>query len=246
MTLAPQRYIELIRSDGELLLHTAAQGLRQQVPPCPGWDVREVVRHTGSVYQHKLACIRLGRRPEEGEWQHDAPQGEDLLLWFRAAHAALVDELVAHSPDTPAYTWWPPDQTVGFWYRRMALETVVHRVDVESAFGNVTAVAADLAEDGAAEILEIMLSDEDANSTGDGASGGVAVHCGESSWTVRLSAGATGVVQGESMDAATTVSGDPSALFLYLWGRAPLDAVQVEGDRALVAALRGRLAAATQ
>jgi hypothetical protein len=42
------------------------------------------------------------------------------------------------------------------------------------------------------------------------------------------------------------LSGDPAALFLYLWGRGTLDSVTQKGDPSLVAALRSRLAAATQ
>ena len=45
------------------------------------------------------------------------------------------------------------DQTVGFWYRRMALETVVHRVDVETGFGVPRAVNAELAVDGIDEVV---------------------------------------------------------------------------------------------
>jgi MDMPI C-terminal domain/Mycothiol maleylpyruvate isomerase N-terminal domain len=38
-----------------------------------------------------------------------------------------------------------PDQTAGFWRRRMAQETVVHRVDAESAHGRASPVPAALA-----------------------------------------------------------------------------------------------------
>jgi hypothetical protein len=43
-------------------------------------------------------------------------------------------------PDEPAWTFWPDDQTCAFWFRRMAHETVVHRVDAELAAGEVTPV----------------------------------------------------------------------------------------------------------
>jgi hypothetical protein len=32
-------------------------------------------------------------------------------------------------PEDPAGSWYTPDQTVGFWIRRMAHETVIHRID---------------------------------------------------------------------------------------------------------------------
>ena len=51
------------------------------------------------------------------------------------AYRQLVEQLDSHRPGDHAATWWPPDQTVGFWLRRMAHETSIHRRDVESAVG---------------------------------------------------------------------------------------------------------------
>ena len=42
------------------------------------------------------------------------------------------------------------------------------------------------------------------------------------------------------------LTGDPSELFLYLWGRAPGDTLERRGDETRIALLRSRLAAATQ
>jgi hypothetical protein len=46
--------------------------------------------------------------------------------------------------------------------------------------------------------------------------------------------------------ADATVTGEPSELLLWLWGRRPESAVYVEGDESAVRGLRTRLAAATQ
>lgn len=246
MRLAPERYLELLRSDGESLSQAAQRGLDRPVPWSPGWDAAQVLRHTGSVYLHKVACVRLGRAPREGEWQKDPPPGEDLVLWFRAAHAAIVDELTGHSADDPAYTWWPPEQTVGFWQRRMALETVVHRVDAESATNSTGPIDAALAADGVDEILTIMLPDED-ESSDDGRRGTVLVHAAGDAWMVRLDTGATRVERAhEDASGDVEIGGDTAAVFLYLWGRAPADSVERTGDVSLTDALRRRLELATQ
>jgi hypothetical protein len=42
------------------------------------------------------------------------------------------------------------------------------------------------------------------------------------------------------------LSGDPGALFLYLWGRGPVDTLDRKGDESRIALVRSRLAAATQ
>src|SRR3954454_9467343 len=128
---SPARYLESIDADSDRLATVAAQGLDNPVPPCPGWTVGDAVRHTGSVYWHKVMCMRLQRRPEEHEWPQDPPDGVGLVDWFRDAHRTLREELTSRGPDAPSPTWWPDDQTVGFWYRRMAQEVAIHRVDVE-------------------------------------------------------------------------------------------------------------------
>jgi hypothetical protein len=62
------------------------------------------------------------------------------------------------------------------------------------------------------------------------------------------------VTPGRRTSPGAVLSGDPGTLLLYLWGRAQLDAVTLDGDRslrvhgneALITAMRVRLAAATQ
>ena len=96
--------------------------------------------HTGSVYSHKVACMRLPEGPQRQEdWDHGPAEGQDPTEWFRERLAELTDELSSRGPQAAAYTWYEDDQTVGFWFRRMAQETAVHRADVESGFDAVTA-----------------------------------------------------------------------------------------------------------
>jgi len=238
------RYLQLLSTDGERLAH-AASHLDAPVPPCPGWDVREAVRHTGSVYRNKVACMRLNRRPEDGEWNGEPAHHEDLVLWFRDSLELLLDELRSRKPEDATYTWWPPEQNAGFWARRMALETAVHRADVESASGAVTAVDRDLAIDGIDEVLQIFLvARGNVESEQDGG-GTVAVSVDTATWTVLLRADGVSVQLGGDAHPDARLSGEPSALFLYLWGRGLADPLNRSGDVALVDALRARLAVAT-
>ncbi|MGN6331227.1 MAG: maleylpyruvate isomerase family mycothiol-dependent enzyme [Motilibacteraceae bacterium] len=244
--LPADRYLALLRADGERLAQVADGALEAPVPPCPGWSVRDAVVHTASVYGHKAACIRLGRRPEEGEWATEPAAGVDVVAWFRATLHDLTALLEQHGPDAAAYTWWPPEQTTGFWFRRMALETAVHRVDVESAVGQVTAVDDDLAVDGVDEVLALMLGSEDwTQDPVPGNEGLVAVRTGDRAWRVELRPDAVTVTEGVGA-AEATVTGEPSELFLWLWGRRPDEAVRVEGDDAAVRRLRERISLATQ
>ncbi len=239
-------YLDHIRADGDLIAATAPRGLDRPVPICPPWDVREVVAHLATVYDHKVMAMRLGRRPEAGEWVTDEPFGKDTVEWFADEHAKLLAELAAHAPSDHAWSWWEPDQTVGFWYRRMALETVVHRVDVEVQFGTPSAIDAQLAVDGIDEALMIMLAGDDDAAAAVPGSGTVEVLTNDAAWSVRLEDARTVVSPGRRTSPDAVLTGDPAEVFLYLWGRAPVDTLTRRGDESRIAAMRSRLAAATQ
>lgn len=239
-------YLDHIRNDGDLIAATAPRGLDLPVPVCPPWDVGEVVAHLATVYDHKVMAMRLGRRPEQGEWTTDEPFGKDTVEWFADEHAKLLAELVSHSPAAYAWSWWEPDQTVGFWYRRMALETVVHRVDVEAQFGAPSAIDAALAVDGIDEVLTRMLAGDEEAAAAVPGTGTVEVLADDSAWSVVLEDSRTVVTPGRRTSPNATLSGDPGALFLYLWGRTPIDTLTRRGDESRIAVLRSRLAAATQ
>jgi uncharacterized protein (TIGR03083 family) len=239
-------YLDHLRADGDLISATAPRGLDRPVPICPPWDVREVVAHVATVYDHKVIAMRLGRKPVEGEWVTDEPFGKDTVEWFNDEHAKLLAELAAHKPSAYAWSWWEPDQTVGFWCRRMALETVVHRVDIEAQFGPPSPIDAALAVDGIDEILMVMLDGDDEAAAAVPGTGTVEVIAGDAAWSVTLEDSRTVVTPGRRTSPGAVLSGDPAALFLYLWGRGPLGALSQKGDESLIATLRSRLAAATQ
>lgn len=242
------RYLQLLESDGHLLHDTAEHNLPARVPPCPGWTVLDVVEHTALVYEHKIACVHLrGARP--APWPPRSPAGRDPLTWFADAHRRLLEVLRTTEPGAPSWTWWPHDQTAGFWVRRMAQETAVHRTDTQSAVGTVTAVATDLAYDGIAEVLTMMLAGDWSDDLQPGSTGTVAVAADEQAWTVTMApdritvGGATGQTTAQA-DAHVTAA--PSDLLLWLWGRRPESAVTLTGDLDVARRLRQRLALATQ
>jgi uncharacterized protein (TIGR03083 family) len=254
MELDSERYLALLRGDVDRMLTVAALGLEAPVPTCPGWTVTDAVRHTGEVYQHKIACMRLQRRPEDEEYTQGPPEGTDLLDWVRESHQALVAELTDRGPAAPTYTWWPDDQTVGFWYRRMAQETAVHRVDVESAYDEISPIDTALAIDGIDEVLKRFIggdwseyADEDWADVSPKAGAGrtVLVRTSDHAWQATLHPDRIDVTSGIG-PADATLTGEPSELLLVLWGRRPTSAVHVEGDAELVGAFRDRLRLATQ
>jgi uncharacterized protein (TIGR03083 family) len=254
--MTPDRYLELIEQDGRRLAAAAAAGdLDAAIPTCPGWDVRACVTHTGQVYRHKVACIRLQRRPVEADGvEQEPPPGVELVAWFEASLDALLAELRERGPEAPAYTWWPADQTVGFWFRRMAQESAVHRLDVEDGRGTPTPIDPELAVDGVDEVLELFLADDWATldpkewegvDPHAGAGRTVAVRTGGKVWRSTLGPDTIPLTRGDG-PADAAVTGPPDAVLLWLWGRRPDDAVALDGDPAVLAAYRDRLRLATQ
>jgi uncharacterized protein (TIGR03083 family) len=244
-------FVEHVRRDGSRLRLAARGDLGAAVPSCPGWSVDDLVRHVAEVYEHKIACTLLGRAPDP--WPPDWPTDRDPIEWLADAHARLLELFDRSEPASPSATWWPPDQTVGFWARRMAHETAVHRVDAELAAATPSPIDPDLATDGIAEILEIMLAGDWTDEPDDTASGQrVSIradgHAGGHSWLVTIDRAAVDVTEGvrDDANAHARIEGEPADVDLWLWGRAPDARVRRSGDDRALALLRSRLTIATQ
>jgi len=234
-------YLNHLKAEGDRLAVAAREaGLDAPVPTCADWDVSALVAHVAAVYDHKLACMRLQRRPEESEWAHEPPSGRHVVDWLTDTLADLVAELRSRGPEAASYTWYPTDQTVGFWYRRMANETAVHRIDAELAAGHSTPVDDELALDGIDEMLVAFLAGPwwETDPVPDASGRTVAVRAGGELWRATLEPGAVGVSRSEGR-ADATVEGEPSDVLMWLWRREPAR-VSVDGDA--VEELQERLA----
>lgn len=245
--MEPARAIQQLKRDGTALVELAARDLDAAVPSCPGWTVRDCVGHTAAVYQHKLAVLRTLAMQRPTEWQREAPDG-DVVAWFNDSLTELLSALRAHPAQTPVWTWYGPEQTVGFWARRMVQETVIHRADVELAFGPPHHVEAPVANDGIEEVLERFLAhgyDDVSYAQGAGSGETVVVRTADYAWHVTLGSDKAVVAPGADR-ADATVAGTPSHVLYWLWGRVPDDAVMISGEPSAAAALRRALVATTQ
>jgi uncharacterized protein (TIGR03083 family) len=109
------------------------------VPSCPGWTVRDLLRHTGYVHRWATGFVAEGQtRPggaSEEEILSQGPDDAELPGWFREGHATLVRALGAAAPHLNCWAFLPAPSPLAFWARRQAHETAIHRVDAERAAG---------------------------------------------------------------------------------------------------------------
>ena len=243
-------YLAHLDADAHLLAAAAAKGLDADVPGCPGWTVRDLVIHTGDVHNHKAEII-TGGWVDESPPHSGLPEGADPLQWYREQATHIYQVLQDADPATPSHTFGP-DKTVAFWYRRMAQETVVHRIDAEQAHGYESAIDPELAVDGVAELFDVFLTGYPRWAQFRPSDDVVRVEVGGRVWTARLgkfvgSRKAVDYVQPTTMlepdaDPQAVISGDPDRVFLWLWGRAPIDDVIVTGDAEVVDRFRATCA----
>ena len=240
------RFLDCLAVDFARLRAVAPTDPAAAVPTCPGWTVADLTRHVGEVYLHKTLALR-----------EELADEEPLALLDRA-YSGLIDEFAAHEPEDPAGTWYRPDQTVGFWIRRMAQETVIHRIDAELGTGQpVAPVPADLAVDGIDELLKVFAAYSVATWGGyftgilAGSPGRTyLVRTDGAAWRVRTGPGRFTVEDGAGDGAAdVAVSGPPAAVLRWLWNREGPDnpdGVTVEGAAEAVEELRRCIVTATQ
>ncbi|MDJ0662983.1 MAG: maleylpyruvate isomerase family mycothiol-dependent enzyme [Acidimicrobiia bacterium] len=239
-------FLAHLDADSHLLAAAAARGLEPDVPCCPGWTVRDLMVHIGEVVSQKADIVE-GGWVDEWPPRNKLPEGVGPLDWYRREAARLYRVLSAADPIAPAKTW-ADEQTVAFWIRRMAQETLVHRVDAEQAHGYESLVDPDLATDGVAELFDVFVTGypEWGDYSPDAAV--VRVETGNLSWTGRFGR-FTGTKEGRDYDLPTlmleegaephaVVSGEPDRILLWMWGRAPLSDVTVTGELALAHRLR--------
>ena len=243
-------YLEHISADAARLSEMGRLALEPAVPCCPGWTVRDLIGHVGGVYAQKAAIVDEGRTDGQPDGV-DAPD-EDLVEWFDESAGHLIEVLSAHDPTEPIWTFYPPDQTVGFWYRRLAHESLIHRIDGEQAHGLASGIDQALASDGVDEVLTRVASGRPSWGTVELTDRVARLEVPGRSWTVKL-----GLLSGTSprsgkdyvdmpvlevVDSGelfrTVVSGSAEAMDCWLWGRTGLGDLTVQGDRSIAAAVR--------
>lgn len=237
-----------LRAEGPALrAAAAAAGPDTPVPTCPEWTVDRLVRHVAALYRwvgEHVGRGEVGRPPNlPDEAPADAPA--DAVEWFDREFAALLGLLDGLDPELPAWNWAPQAKKAGFWHRRLAHETAVHRWDAQMATGQAEPVEAKLAADGVSEVLDTWLP-AGKRSGPRGLHGVVHLVATDASqeWFVRLRGEGVALLDtGTLFDAddphpRAQAAGTASDVLLALHGRVPFEVLTVAGEPTLLDALR--------
>jgi hypothetical protein len=252
MTIDHGRMLGVLGVEGRLLAaatHDVQPDVR--VAGASGRTVQESVAHIGDLCEDALSWMGASESAAR-DWgiPVDASLRETTIR-FTARLADLLAEFGTRPPDEPCPSWWPDDHSVGFWLRRMVHATTVHRVDVQMAAGvRMTPVDTDIALDGIDEVLRVWLGYR-LHAVGIRATRAcsILVRATDRTWLVTSDAKHTtvdrlGEPEWSNEDGA--IAGDPTSLFLWLWGRLPDRAIESTGDLDAIAQLWGLLRLATQ
>ena len=247
--LTADRYVaEIEASTAELAEILAEHDQSLPIPTCPEWTLRQLVTHVGRA--HRWAAEITRTRSDAFIPFREVPDGRlpddraGQCAWLRAGAARIVGAVREAGSDLVwSFTGPAP---AGFWMRRMAHETLVHRADAQLAAGAEPepVIEAEVAADAIDEWLMLLAgglgnANERAGALPAGA--GLHVHAtddglgGAGEWMIRHGAGGLAVEPGHGSGDAALV-GPAASLLLVLMRRRPVSdpAVTVYGDSAVV------------
>jgi uncharacterized protein (TIGR03083 family) len=150
-----QYFAEIRASAAQLAEIASAHDPSLPVPSCPDWTLQQLAKHLGRV--HRWAAEIVSTRAAERIPFDSAPDGRypaeptERVAWLNAGADRVIAAITA-AGDEPV---WAFGRTApaGFWARRQAHETMVHRADAELAAGRDVVLDAGLAMDGIDEWL---------------------------------------------------------------------------------------------
>lgn len=233
-------YLAHLERDGRRIVDLARGDLDAPVPTCPGWTLRDLVEHTYGVYAWLTEAGRVDRDgPPSERIDVEPPPGEHHADWLGARLDETLAVMAALDPAERRWTWAHGPGDVAQWYfRRLAQETLVHRLDAERTAGAITDVDPAFAVDGVDEMCDVFLPHAIGRAIG-GAGQTLHLHAtdAEGEWLLTLHADRVDVRRGHAKGDAA-IRATARDLLLEMWGRDPLGEVEPFGDASVVAMFR--------
>jgi len=244
------KHITSVEQEGKLFSEAAREAdLDADIEWCPGWTMRDLVRHLGEIHLWAAAHVA---QPHDKPWVDDLgeltafwpelavfwPDDNDLVTWYLETNANLVGALRSAPPDVQAFQFLPAPTPLAMWARRQAHETAVHRFDAESAAGIASHFDADFAADGVDELVSGFAPRKEKFPVATPQT--MVVHASDTDDRWRLTLRPDGVTTTrDDGPADLTLTGDASDLYLALWNRNNDDGVDLSGDVDILDAWHG-------
>ncbi len=211
-------YMASLATESERLRSAVLAAPDAPVAACPEWNNMALLDHMGDVYNFIVAQVRS--EAQEIATPASKPEAIDAVDWFDQTCEEIQAALGEADPTAAAWTW--SDRTDnGFYFRRMAHETLIHRYDAQLAAGDaVDPIDPALAADGIDELFDVGIRFRTRGPVGEWPSGSLHLHQtdGDGEWMVQAVDGEL-VVTHEHGKGDAAVRGTAEALLLYLWGR---------------------------
>lgn len=250
-------YLDHFRRNRTAILEGADLGFDPPIKGCPGWDVAGLTAHMGRVYTFwikwvserpressrvayaELVAEREARMPGYNSWEKagfprdSRPDG--IIDFARETGDELARMLAGLQPEERVWTFVPTHQNGAFVFRRLAMETAIHRWDAKDAHRIARPFEPELARDGIDEMLTMFVEDPAYHEGANQRRGQTILlreHPGPGRWLVSFDAGAISTSH-DAGPADVTVSGTASDLWLYIMGRRMAEELHVEGDTGL-------------
>lgn len=240
-------HIAVVEGDAKLFAAAAWRGgLDIEIPTCPGWDMRALVRHLGEIHLWAAAHIAKPHfKPipddlsELTEHWPDLgvfwPDDDGLIDWYLATNQNLLDALVSAPADLDTFTFLPAPSPLAMWARRQAHEIAVHRFDAEHAAGIPTEYAPAFAADGIDETLAAHAPRLESFPVETPRTMQVHAHDTDDHWMVTMAPDGITTTREEG-HADVTLTGSAADLYLIVWNRREDEEATVDGDADVLAA----------
>lgn len=222
--------LDRARQDGERIVELCAEHMSAAVPSCPDWDGAGLLSHVTRVW-HMLSIIcEEGRDTFPGREDFPARPAEgDEVAGAREALDRVIAAMGALEPAATMWSWGTT-QSSDYFFRRLHLENLVHRVDAEQMAGLDSEIDSDEGMDGVSERFEEFLHRKPERP-----SGSFHLHRtdGEGEWTATVDDDRIVVTQ-EHAKGDAAARGTGAELLLAMWGRTPVDTLEIFGETSLV------------
>jgi uncharacterized protein (TIGR03083 family) len=229
---------DAIGDDARALLGAAEVAPAAPVTACAPWDNATVVRHMGDIFGWMATVVTTGDRVSRRDLPGAPTDDAELPAWYRHQLDRVLEVFAAADPEATVWTFSATgERRVAWWHRRLAVETAVHRWDVQHATASVgqlpetgvAPVTGDVAAAGIEEFVVEFLPGLLSRDGVEGVTGTLHLHAtdGPSEWWMDLDAG--GVARPDHAKADTALRGTRSDLLLWLYNRVPVDRLDVFG-----------------